>query len=418
MMIKPIISTSQLGKHYLIRCQSEPGEVTFRDELCSLPRRLWRNQRQDAEFWALKGINFAVLPGERVGIIGKNGAGKSTLLKLLSRITEPSCGEIVLRGKVASLLEVGTGFHPELTGRENIYLNGAIMGMARNEIKRRFNEIVEFAGVRKFLNTPVKRYSSGMYVRLGFAIAAHLEPDILIVDEVLAVGDADFQQKCLGKLESINKKEGRTVLFVSHNLAMVQRLCNRVLVLDQGELIRDSNDVKTTVMQYLGIGNDTRGRWTNDKTVKRKTIEIKSFSVFQEDPGSGENGKVANDKPLRFRIEFFLDEVLVKFKIGFSVFNERGELVFMSDHTDRAHDKQLQLRPGRNLLQATLPPHILNDGKYRVSLSASIDSERWLIDESDGIHLWIEIYGSGLNVRYWQQRRPGMIVPLLAWEKL
>jgi len=418
MMIKPIISTSQLGKHYLIRCQSEPGEVTFRDELCSLPWRLWRNQRQDAEFWALKGINFAVLPGERVGIIGKNGAGKSTLLKLLSRITEPSCGEIVLRGKVASLLEVGTGFHPELTGRENIYLNGAILGMARNEIKRRFNEIVEFAGVRKFLDTPVKRYSSGMYVRLGFAIAAHLEPDILIVDEVLAVGDADFQQKCLGKLESINKKEGRTVLFVSHNLAMVQQLCNRVLVLDQGELVRDSNDVKTTVMQYLDIGNDTRGRWTNDKTVKRKTIEIKSFSVFQEDPGSGENGKVANDKPLRFRIEFFLDEVLVKFKIGFSVFNERDELVFMSDHTDRAHDKQLQLRPGRNLLQATLPPHILNDGKYRVSLSASIDSERWLIDESDGIHLWIEIYGSGLYVRYWQQRRPGMIVPLLAWEKL
>ncbi len=417
-MMKPIISTSQLGKQYMIHCQSDRGGRTLRDELYRLPRRLLSSQRQNSEFWALKDVNIDVVPGERVGIIGKNGAGKSTLLKLLSRITEPSCGEIVLRGKVASLLEVGTGFHPELTGRENIYLNGAILGMSRSEINRRFGEIVEFAGIRKFLDTPVKRYSSGMYVRLGFAIAAHLEPDILIVDEVLAVGDAEFQQKCLGKLETISKKEGRTVLFVSHNLATVQQLCNRVLVFDRGGLVSDSTDLETTIMQYLGVGGDTRGSWINDGATKWKNIDIRSFSVFQENVQSYEDGKISNDKPLRFRIEFSLDEVSAKFKIGLSVFNERGELMFMSDHTDRAHDEQLQLFPGFNVLHASLPPHILNDGKYRVSLSASIDSEYWFVDDSDGVHLWIEVYGSGMHVRYWQKKRPGVIVPLLDWEKI
>ena len=192
---------------------------------------------QVEEFWALKDVSFEVKRGEVLGIIGRNGAGKSTLLKILSRITEPTEGRVTLRGRVASLLEVGTGFHPELTGRENIYLNGAILGMTRAEIRRKFDEIVAFAEVEKFLDTPVKRYSSGMYVRLAFAVAAHLEPEILVVDEVLAVGDAEFQKKCLGKMNSVATVEGRTVLFVSHNMAVVQHLCERVILLKNGVLL-------------------------------------------------------------------------------------------------------------------------------------------------------------------------------------
>ncbi len=193
--------------------------------------------REIEEFWALKDVSFEVHQGEVLGIIGRNGAGKSTLLKILSRITEPTAGRVTLRGRVASLLEVGTGFHPELTGRENIYLNGAILGMSRAEIRRKFDEIVAFAETEKFLDTPVKRYSSGMYVRLAFAVAAHLEPDILVVDEVLAVGDAEFQKKCLGKMDEVSRREGRTVLFVSHNAAAVRHLCNNAIVLDQGRAV-------------------------------------------------------------------------------------------------------------------------------------------------------------------------------------
>lgn len=222
--MKPIISVEGLGKKYTIRHEGQGRYRALREEIFKLPQRLFQRKHQDKEeFWALKDVSFDIMPGDRVGIIGRNGAGKSTLLKLLSRITEPSTGKITLRGRIASLLEVGTGFHPELTGRENIFLNGAILGMSRAEVRRKFDEIVDFAGVEKFLDTPVKRYSSGMYVRLAFAVAAHLEPEILIVDEVLAVGDAEFQKKCLGKMEQVGQ-DGRTVLFVSHNMAAIQRL--------------------------------------------------------------------------------------------------------------------------------------------------------------------------------------------------
>lgn len=233
--MKPIISVEGLGKKYTIRHEGQGRYRALREDIFKLPQRLFQRKQDKEEFWALKDVSFDIMPGDRVGIIGRNGAGKSTLLKLLSRITEPSTGKITLRGRVASLLEVGTGFHPELTGRENIFLNGAILGMSRAEVRRKFDEIVDFAGVEKFLDTPVKRYSSGMYVRLAFAVAAHLEPEILIVDEVLAVGDAEFQKKCLGKMEQVGQ-DGRTVLFVSHNMAAVQRLCTTGMLLFSGKL--------------------------------------------------------------------------------------------------------------------------------------------------------------------------------------
>lgn len=245
-MSDTIIRVENLGKKYIIGHQQggHSRYVALRDVLANSAKSVWKSIRQPKaarnnnreEFWALKDVSFEVKRGEAIGIIGRNGAGKSTLLKILSRITEPTRGRVTLEGRVASLLEVGTGFHPELTGRENIYLNGAILGMTKAEIKRKFDEIVAFAEVEKFLDTPVKRYSSGMYVRLAFAVAAHLEPEILVVDEVLAVGDAQFQKKCLGKMKDVSTQEGRTVLFVSHQMSMISSLCTKAVLLESGEI--------------------------------------------------------------------------------------------------------------------------------------------------------------------------------------
>ena len=257
---RAIIKVASLGKKYVIgkRGSQSPHLRHAVAAFVTAPfrnlRDLFREPSEEELFWALRDVSFSIQPGEVVGVIGRNGAGKSTLLKLLSRITPPSEGEIRLRGRVASLLEVGTGFHPEFTGRENIYVNGAILGMRQKEIDAKFDEIVEFAGVEKFLDTPVKRYSSGMYVRLAFAVAAHLEPECLLVDEVLAVGDVSFQRKCLGKMQEVSRDEGRTVLFVSHNMAAVKDLCHRVLYIKDGQLAMDgpaSQSIATYVNESL-----------------------------------------------------------------------------------------------------------------------------------------------------------------------
>jgi lipopolysaccharide transport system ATP-binding protein len=260
-----VIKVENLGKKYLIRHQQRERYVALRDVMARGAKRFGKkllspfiihhSQSSNSpitaskeDFWALKDVSFEINQGDRVGIIGRNGAGKTTLLKLISRITEPTTGRITLKGRVASLLEVGTGFHPELTGRENIFLNGAILGMSRVEIRKKFDEIVDFAEVEKFLDTPVKRYSSGMYVRLAFAVAAHLEPEILVVDEVLAVGDAAFQKKCIGKMEEVGR-EGRTVLFVSHNMGVIKNLCNEGMLLNKGEM-NGYGDIAKIVDEY------------------------------------------------------------------------------------------------------------------------------------------------------------------------
>jgi lipopolysaccharide transport system ATP-binding protein len=281
-----IINVENISKQFIIGHETNERYTTLRDEISKRARKIFSFSKSSSSlvskpskevFFALNDINFSVEQGDRLGIIGRNGAGKSTLLKILSRITEPSSGKIKIKGRVASLLEVGTGFHPELSGRENIFLNGAILGMSRIEIRRKFDEIVSFADIEKFLDTPVKRYSSGMYVRLAFAVAANLEPEILIVDEVLAVGDVEFQKKCIGKMEDVSKNEGRTVLFVSHNMEVLSRLCKSALLLEKGKMISYS-DTDNIISRYL-LSRKSEREYSNNGT---KEIQVKEVLVRNE----------------------------------------------------------------------------------------------------------------------------------------
>ncbi len=322
--MEPAIRVENISKKYLLK--HEPGESyqTLRDSVVGGIKSLFTRpshllqQTSREEFWALKDVSFDIQPGDRVGIIGRNGAGKSTLLKVLSRIVSPTTGRVEINGRVASLLEVGTGFHPELSGRENIFLNGSILGMDRAEIKRKFDEIVAFAEVEKFLDTPVKRYSSGMYVRLAFAVAAHLEPEIMIVDEVLAVGDAAFQKKCLGKMNDISTGEGRTILFVSHNMEAVQKLCNKGILLQKG-CILDQGSIEQVTQRYLEVFSEKEGIYN-----------IPLPANHQEIPAYASRLQVENDKaviipeiplgtPWQVRISFVLNKPVEQFVIALGV---------------------------------------------------------------------------------------------------
>lgn len=352
--MKPIISVEGLGKSYTIRHEGQPHYKSLREEIFKLPKRLFSRGRQSQEeFWALRDANFDIMPGDRVGIIGRNGAGKSTLLKLLSRITEPTTGRITLRGRVASLLEVGTGFHPELSGRENIFLNGAILGMSRTEVHRKFDEIVDFSGVEKFLDTPVKRYSSGMYVRLAFAVAAHLEPEILIVDEVLAVGDAEFQTKCLGKMEAVSK-EGRTVLFVSHNLAAISQLCSVGIVMSQGSAIVYDN-IESAKSEYLNFLETPTPELAPEK--KGDNFFIKKVSTSSRSIHVGES--------INFEIEYVAKIDILNPQFCFIIYNEVGVVssVLISSNQETDFYK---IDKGCGMVTCSAGPIFLMPGEYTI----------------------------------------------------
>lgn len=331
-MAKPVIKVEQVSKRFVISHESPERYTSLRDVISKkassmIGRRKTQDHARREDFYALNGVSFEVRAGDRVGIIGRNGAGKSTLLKVLSRITEPSSGRISITGRVASLLEVGTGFHPELTGRENIFLNGAILGMSRVEIRRKFDEIVDFAEVEKFLDTPVKRYSSGMYVRLAFAVAAHLEPEILIVDEVLAVGDSQFQKKCLGKMEDVSKNEGRTVLFVSHNMGVIAQLCNVGILLNKGA-VEASGSVNTIVDRYISNagGADTNAYTRAEDTVNNKTNFFNRICTV-----NAADEVIADfsfDEAIRLKFDFTLNEVVPNLLIGIAMLNKYQSRVF------------------------------------------------------------------------------------------
>ena len=383
-MSDTVIKAENLGKKYLIGHQSSERYTALRDVLARSARNALHKTRQllsgrqllegDSveEFWALQDVNFEIKRGDRVGIIGRNGAGKSTLLKILSRITEPSAGRVEITGRVASLLEVGTGFHPELTGRENIFLNGAILGMTRAEIKRKFDEMVDFAGVEKFLDTPVKRYSSGMYVRLAFSVAAHLEPEILIVDEVLAVGDAEFQKKCLGKMEDVSKGEGRTVLFVSHNMSAVQSLCRRVMLIDKGNIVHNG-DVLFGVRTYLeGSFQDKNSIWEGVNISADHAISILNVQVSDKD---GIKDEFSNSKDLDLDIKYQVYfTVSYQPRIVLSLFNQDGINIFNIAEF-------INIMPGIFNFRLKLPGKLLSIGSYSLFIRVDIPKNRIIIDE-------------------------------------
>jgi lipopolysaccharide transport system ATP-binding protein len=420
------ITAEGLGKTYLIRHQTGSSYLALRDVLAERARRAGQrvihprggsttSDPSREEFWALQDVSFTIRPGERVGIIGRNGAGKSTLLKILSRITDPSAGRLGIRGRVASLLEVGTGFHPELTGRENIYLNGAVLGMSRVDIKRKFDEIVAFAEVEQFLDTPVKRYSSGMYVRLAFAVAAHLEPEILIVDEVLAVGDASFQKKCLGKMEEVGG-EGRTVLFVSHNMAAITRLCERVILLDQGHVMADGVPAQV-VGEYLrsGMGSTAMREWPELQTAPGNDI-VRLRAVRMRD----RQGAVADTMDIRESICMEVEyDVLVPGQVivpHADFVNEEGTTAFVTIDLDPAWHRRP--RPvGTFISTVRIPANFLAEGSLVAGIALSTMDPFIVhvhVPDAVAFHVTDALDGDSARGDYGGQM-PGVVRPLLAW---
>jgi lipopolysaccharide transport system ATP-binding protein len=426
-----VITVENISKRYIIGRQTQERYVALRDVLANRARQAFKMLRHPLggfdrcdpgreEFWALKDISFEVMQGDRLGIIGRNGAGKSTILKILSRITEPTTGRIRIKGRVASLLEVGTGFHPELTGQENIFLNGAILGMTRKEIKKKFDEIVDFAEVEKFLDTPVKRYSSGMYVRLAFSVASHLEPEILVVDEVLAVGDAAFQKKCLGKMDDVSK-EGRTVLFVSHNMGAVQSLCTKALLLENGTLKKEG-DVYSVVRYYLAgesTGEDTVWLASRHDARSKNDILTPLRLALLDRNGNTLPSTVRRDEEVYVDLEFDLHQQDNALTIGISVFDQRGFHLFRSLHTDTYESLESKLRVGNNRIRMRMPMEILNEGDYTVVLDGGLQKIQWLYhhDRSD-ISVKFSVSGGISRSPFWLHGRSGLLAPIIHWENI
>lgn len=418
------VKVENLGKSYRIG-QAVERHGSVRDALMHAARAPLRNlgrlrgqgRNEVAEsdiVWALRDVSFEVRHGEAVGIIGRNGAGKSTLLKILSRITPPTRGRAVVWGRVGSLLEVGTGFHPELTGRDNVYLNGSILGMERVQIDRKFDEIVAFSGVERYLDTPVKRYSSGMYLRLAFAVAAHLDPEVLIVDEVLAVGDAEFQKKCLGKMGEV-AKEGRTVLFVSHHMGAVRSLCDSVVLLQGGRSIAHGEPGEI-ISQYLDVSAETEAPelvWDELSTAPG-TPELKARALRVRD----ENGRIASEIPddeeIRIEVEYEVVQRIWNAQVGFQLLTADGNIVLESYQGDQVDDVGVQ-EPGIYRWLCTIPGMFLNSGQYHVKLWGYIPDVKWLFPHEVMVPFRVtQLKHLGAD----RGKRPGVIRTALSWDSL
>jgi len=369
-------------------------------------------------FWALRDVSISIESGQVVGVVGRNGSGKSTLLKIIAQITSPTTGEVRLNGRTGTLLEVGTGFHPELSGRENVFLNGAILGMSRAEIARKFDEIVAFSGVGAFVDTPVKRYSSGMQTRLAFSVAAHLEPEILIVDEVLAVGDAEFQKRCLGKMSEVSK-DGRTVLFVSHNMNAIDQLCDRVIWLEKGEVRDDTTDTFAATSKYL-FGGD-------EQSIKGELVESDAppldnefftFNAFRivDEAGEVVRGPVPASATLFVEIALTFKKLHPALSIGYAAYNESGEVVYWTLLTDETEERIKDLRLGPCILRSPIPRRFLNQGLYRFDLMTSLHHMKWFTAPAESPYaIFMRIHGGLSDSAYWQQHRPGIVAPVLPW---
>ena len=373
------IRVENLSKKYIIGHEKQERYTALRDVITNKVKNVFKSASKDSysyveEFYALKDISFEIQQGDRVGIIGRNGAGKSTLLKVLSRITEPTSGRISIKGRVASLLEVGTGFHPELTGRENIYLNGAILGMSRADVRKKFDEIVDFSEVEKFLDTPVKRYSSGMYVRLAFAVAAHMEPEILIVDEVLAVGDAQFQRKCLGKMEDVSKKGGRTVLFVSHNISVIKTLCSKAILLREGKM-QNFGETNAIIKDYSNTGFETSRfiNFHNSKFISSDEVKLISMAIR-----SGENLETPlnNLEPITIEVNYELNIQLKNLRIVIVILDTNENELFYSSSLG---ENGVTFNDGYYNTICNIPGKLLNRGRYKIKMRIDIPGIREII---------------------------------------
>ncbi len=400
-----------ISKLYRIGARFDPR--SFRETLTDVLMLRRRQRAEDAQdLWALRDVTFEVKRGEAIGIVGQNGAGKSTLLKILSRITEPTSGRIELRGRVSSLLEVGTGFHAELTGRENISLNGAILGMTRDEIRRRFDEIVAFAEVERFIDTPVKYYSSGMYMRLAFAVAAHLEPEVLVVDEVLAVGDSAFQSKCLRKMSDV-ASHGRTVLFVSHNMPAVQSLCQTAILLREGRVV-DRGSSTAVVGRYLQHVSTRQGR----EEISRQIVSFPPDPVFRllsvrTVQGGEDVTSVLNGDELRIEIAFEVSATTLALHVYFQIVDMEETILVESIHNgDRAETPLVEA--GRYVASAVIPPDFLAARPYQIRVFAGIANVRACLPEP--VRLNIDVQQSGVvNRAYPGYQSPARIAPRLDW---
>jgi lipopolysaccharide transport system ATP-binding protein len=408
-MSEPPVRIENVSKLYRIGAKLDAR--TFRETVSDTVLLRRRERSSERDLWALRDVTFDVRDGEATAIIGQNGAGKSTLLKILSRITEPTAGRILVHGRVSSLLEVGTGFHNELTGRENVQLNGAILGMTRREIKQRFDEIVAFAEVERFIDTPVKYYSSGMYMRLAFAVAAHLEPEILVVDEVLAVGDAAFQAKCLRKMNDV-ASHGRTVLFVSHNMPAVKALCQTAVWLKSGEVVARGN-ADAIVTQYLQHSSSLAGR---DNVAERLAalppdplFRMESIRLLQD---GDDVAMVANGKPLEIEIGFEVFSATLGLHVFFRLLDLEETLVFEAVHN--GHENVARAETGRWTATAVIPADFLAARPYQLLIGAAIANGRELLPEP--VRLTFDVQQTGLVDRAFPgYTPPGQIAPLLEW---
>ena len=423
---EPVIEVKGLSKRYVIDHEQKAQYGSLRDSVSAFVKKPFEKKGQELghdsheEFWALKDVSFTVNKGEIFGVIGRNGSGKSTLLKTLSRIINPTTGTALIHGRTASLLEVGTGFHPELTGRENIFFNGSMLGMSRDEIGKKFDEIVKFAEIEKFLDTPVKFYSSGMYVRLAFSVAAHLEPDVLILDEVLAVGDERFQQKSMKKILS-TMESGTTVLFVSHSMGSVQKLCSRGLLLRDGK-IDFIGDVEELTHRYLSMMSEDapeealKTSWSNDGAVDNDQFVPQKLYVVDENKKQVD-GPVANNKDHYVVIEANIKEASDLLTVGYAIYNANGTLQYFSCPTDAPQSQWPVYKNGPVKMYGKIPKHLLNAGKYRISVIGGVYNKFWIFDpEQYGPSIDYEISGGLSESPYWKNPRSGNLAPEIKWE--
>lgn len=408
------VSVRGLSKAYTI-AHNQERHVTLAETLLARAKNPFKRAKREV-FWALNDVSFDILKGDAVGIIGRNGAGKSTLLKTLSRITEPTRGEIEIKGRIGSLLEVGTGFHPELTGRENVFLNGAILGMSKTEIRKQFDAIVDFAGVAKFLDTPVKRYSSGMYVRLAFAVAAHLRTEILIVDEVLSVGDMEFQKRCMGKMQDVSASEGRTVILVSHNISAIKSLCRSALLLEQGKVAQRgrTGDVIET---YMASSHATTSTilWDSDAPGD-DSFQLKSVSAT--DNMGRSCAEFSSNQDIHISITFNVSQTLADLCIGFDLVTNDEGVVLRTYQTDASIPVRPDVDLGTNMWTCTIPAGLLNAGTYTISPRVGIHNVKWIVHIDPVISFNVSLDHS--DSAYWRgltrNSRPGCVAPVLEWQ--